>query len=168
MKFIADRRRLLLASSTFVAWGVMGCATGAGRSSSPYARELPLTFNDDSLKAQMAALGLLPVFTQYWQAYAHRRWADRYQLERFAGDLAESFYIAYHDAAWMIQSFNVIKLHEADAQGRIRVDIDALYRSLTDAKRENRQLVQDWWIPHEGRWLHVNADPMLNGMKAVV
>lgn len=168
MKFIADRRRLLLASSTVAFLGVVGCATGTGRSSSPYVRELPLTFNDEALRGQMTSLGLLPVFTQYWEAYAHRRWADRYRLERFTGDQAESFYVAYHDTAWIIQSFNVIKLHEPDQKGRIRVDIDALYRSLTDASQERRQLVQDWWMPEQGRWWHVSVDPMLNGMKPVL
>lgn len=168
MEFVADRRRLLLVSSTVALWGLVGCATSTGRSSSPYARELPLTFNSDSLRAQMASSGMLPVFIQYWQAYAHRRWADRYQLERFTGELAEAFYVAYHDAAWMIQSFNVIKLHDPDEKGRVRVDVDVLYRSLTDAKKEHRQLVQDWWLRQEGRWWHVSVDPMLNGMKPVL
>lgn len=168
MKFIADRRCFLLASSALAIWGVIGCATGSGRSLSPYARELPLTFEDATLREQMTALGLLPVFIQYWTAYTHRRWADRYQLERFTGELAESFYIVYHDAAWLIKGFNVIKLHEPDEKGRVRVDVDATYRSLTDTNTENRQLVQDWWVHQDGRWLHVSVDPMLNGMKSVL
>lgn len=127
-----------------------------------------MTFNDDALKAKMGASGLLPTFTRYWQAYAYRRWVERYQLERFTGELAESFYVAYHNAAWLIQRFDVIKLHEPDSQGRVRVDIDVLYRSLTDTKEEVRQLVQDWWVPENDRWWHVSVDPMLNGMKLVL
>jgi hypothetical protein len=165
---VATRRYFLLMSGALVLGVSAGCASRAVRSSSPYARELPLTFKDDAVRSQLKSLGMMTPFFEYWQAHAHRRWADRYQMERFVGDLAESFYVAYHDAAWMIQNFSVVKTHEPDQMGRIRVDIDVTYQSLIEPDKTSRQLVQDWWVNENGKWWHVNVDPMLNGMRPVL
>lgn len=163
--------------------GAVGCASGSkpeaplhpsgqavAAGPSLRADVLEVRYADAGLRAQMQALGLLDPFRAYWSAHAERRWVDRYRMEHeLAGRVTESFYVAYHQPAWRIEHFVVVRVHPADSQGRVRVDVQARFVNPTDPNEKRESLVQDWWIPSEGtRWMHLNTDPMLNGMKPVV
>lgn len=165
---IANRRCWLLTAGAVAGLSVLGCSIQPQAVTSKHARDLPLEFKNNELKVKLESTGLFAAFSTYWRYHAERRWAERYRMERFGGTVTETFYSAYHDAAWIIERFIVTSVHEPDALGRVRVDVDAVFRHLTESDKENRMLVQDWWVNADNGWMHLNTDPMLNGLKPVV
>lgn len=144
-----------------------GCA-GFGPTPHEWARDLPLRFKTPEVRAQLESQGLLKPFTAYWTAYAQRQWALRYKMERFTTEVKEDFYIPYHNGAWIISSFEVVQIHTPDEQARVRVDVNVRFQNPVDPAKTSETLVQDWWIKDNETWMHINTDPMLNGMKPVL
>jgi hypothetical protein len=146
---------------------LIGCGTVAP--AHPVARPLPLTFAAPELRTQLMEQDLLKPFTAYWTAHTERDWATRFKMERpFTTDIKETFYIAYHNGAWAIQSFEVVKIYAPDDRNRVRIDVKALFQNPQEPAKTNSTLVQDWWVKENTDWQHINTDPMLNGLKAVL
>lgn len=155
-----------------------GCATMPPPSANPpplpvqpasQAASLPLTFAQAGLRDRLASLKLLEPLTAYWAAHTARDWNARYDMEQFAASVQRDFYVAYHGSAWNIKKFEIIQVHEADKQGRVRVDIDAVFSDGSKTADQAPVTVQDWWLPVEdGKWRHINTDPMLNAFKKVL
>lgn len=126
-----------------------------------------IQFQGQEVKQQLVAMGLIQSFNDYWNSHAARDWARRYRMEEFQRPVEESFYAAYHSAAWQLLELHIDSVDVADAPERVRVSLRARFRNPDRFEEERSAVLQDLWTKRQQEWLHVNSDPMLNGLRSV-
>lgn len=128
---------------------------------------LALQYADQGARDAVAQLGLTPMLEAYWQAYAQRDWVGRYKMEKFRGEIEEDFYRSYHQPAWTLLSLEVTSVDASKSPERVRLVLSGRFRNPDRQGQERASTLLDLWTLDGGRWMHVNSDPMLNGLKAV-
>jgi hypothetical protein len=112
-------------------------------------------------------MGLLQPFTRYWASYAARDWGQRYRMEEFQKPQEEQFYVSYHAAAWQLLEMRVEAIDASAAPERVRISLRARFRNPERPGQERDTFLQDLWAQRDKGWVHVNSDPMLNGLRGV-
>lgn len=150
-----------------------GCAvtqTPSRGKSANVAAHLPrfaIQFQGQEVKQQLADIGLMQPLGEYWNFYATGDWEGRYRMEEFQRHVEESFYVAYHAAAWQLLELHIDSVDVGAAPERVRINLRARFRHLDRPDEERSAILQDLWTQREQVWLHVNSDPMLNGLRSV-
>lgn len=126
-----------------------------------------LHYEVDSVRQQLASLGLEQPLTQYWHAYWNRDWEGRYRMEEFQRPVEQKFYLSYHQAAWQLLELRIEGVDATEAPERVRVSLRARFRNPERQEQERTTFLQDLWTKKNQGWAHVNSDPMLNGLRSV-
>ena len=125
------------------------------------------TYDSAATQQQLVDLGLIQPFQDYWTAYSRRDWVERYRMEEFQKPQEQQFYVAYHAPAWQLLDLRVEGVDASAAPERVRINLRARFRNPDRPEQERTSVLQDLWAKREQGWLHVNSDPMLNGLRAV-
>ena len=124
-------------------------------------------YQGDDVRRQLMDLGLMPSFGKYWAAYGAADWRTRYEMEQFQSSVERDFYVAYHHAAWQMLELRVDAVVVSNAPERVRVSLQVRFRNPSRLDQERTTFIQDLWSKNNNQWVHVNSDPMLNGLRAV-
>ncbi len=142
--------------------------TNSATATAPYRSALlSVQYGDEAVKQALADQGLTSAFQDYWGAYADRNWAARYRMEEFQKEVTAPFYLAYHQAAWTLLELKVESIDISDAPNRVRLGLQAKFRNPERAEQERSVVLTDLWSKRDNGWVHINSDPMLNGLRAV-
>lgn len=144
-----------------------GLGSPASASPSLQALKVEPQFQNQEARGQLEELGLAQPFDEYWAAFVARDWAGRYRMEEFHRPVEEQFYVSYHAAAWRLLELHIDAIDAADAPERVRINLRARFRNLERPEQEANTVLQDLWTKRGQGWLHVNSDPMLNGLRSV-
>ena len=155
------------------AFVLAGCAGGAstlpGRNanSASVQSAIAIQYATDEAKRQVLEVGLTQPLSKYWNAYVARDWTGRYGMEEFQRPVEKDFYVSYHAAAWTLLELRVDTVDVSDAPNRVKIGLKARFRSLERPDEVRSVDLQDLWTKGDGGWLHLNSDPMLNGLRSV-
>lgn len=131
------------------------------------ATTIPVEYDSEVLKQQLSEMGLLQPFTDYWAAYTAKDWAGRYRMEEFQKPQEEQFYVSYHAAAWELLALRMEAVDASGAPERVRINLRGRFRNPQRPEQERTTFLQDLWAKRDKGWVHVNSDPMLNGLRGV-
>ena len=168
--FTVVSRRLLLAAAPVL---LIGCANGSARwgddasSLHPTQSRFALQYATDGLKQELLEIGLSQRFATYWAAYVSRDWASRYAMEEFQRPVEQSFYAAYHQAAWELLEMRIDAVDASQSPHRVRVKLHLRLRNPGRIDQERISVLDDVWTNSSEKWMHLNTDPMLNGLRSV-
>ena len=173
IRFPLRARSGVVALAAGVVLLVAGCASQSPPQTDPVSRATkqhstvtPL-FGNDAVRQQVIDLGLMHPFSEYWAAYVAGDWQARYGMEQFQRPVDAKFYATYHQAAWQLLELRVDAVDVTGAPERVRVNLHVRFRNPSRLDQERASFLQDLWSKSNDQWMHVNSDPMLNGLRSV-